>query len=134
MPDLLEVAAEPTRRRILQLLAAGESAVTPLSDRFAATRSAISQHLLLLAEVGLVEVRKEGRNRLYRLSAKGMARLHEQVAVFWTNELNLLVADAHALAASGPAPGPTGQTASEGQTPSEGQNLSEGQTPSEGPS
>lgn len=114
MPDLLEVAAEPTRRRILQLLAAGESAVTPLSEHFTATRSAISQHLLLLAEVGLVEVRKEGRNRLYRLSSEGMARLHEQVAVFWTNELKLLVADAHALAASHPAPDPPDHTPSEG--------------------
>lgn len=100
MPDLLEVAAEPTRRRILQLLAAGESSVTPLAEHFTVSRSAISQHLLLLAEVGLVEARKEGRNRLYRLSPEGMARLHEQVAVFWTHELTILVADAHALAAS----------------------------------
>lgn len=78
--------------------------MTPLSEHFTASRSAISQHLLLLAEVGLVEVRKEGRNRLYRLSPRGMARLHEQVAVFWTNELNLLVADAQALASARPHP------------------------------
>lgn len=102
MPDLLEVAAEPTRRRLLQLLSAGESSVTPLAGRFSVTRSAISQHLLLLADVGLVEARKEGRNRLYRLVPGGMARLREQVAVFWARELDLLVADAEALAVDEP--------------------------------
>ncbi|WP_136612204.1 ArsR/SmtB family transcription factor [Sinomonas albida] len=100
MPDLLEVAAEPNRRRLLQLLAAGERSVTPLAEHFSVSRSAISQHLLLLKQVGLVEARKDGRNRLYRLSPGGMARLREQVAVFWTNELDLLVADAEALAGS----------------------------------
>ncbi|MEA5455680.1 metalloregulator ArsR/SmtB family transcription factor [Sinomonas sp. JGH33] len=104
MPDLLEVAAEPNRRKLLQLLAAGECSVTSLADHFSVSRSAISQHLLLLADVGLVEVRKEGRNRLYRLSPGGMARLREQVAVFWTRELDLLVADAEALARLTPRP------------------------------
>jgi DNA-binding transcriptional ArsR family regulator len=104
MPDLLEVAAEPTRRKLLQLLSAGESSVTPLAEHFSVTRSAISQHLLLLAEVGLVEARKEGRNRLYRLVPEGMARLREQVAVFWTRELDLLVADAEALVRDQPRP------------------------------
>ena len=103
MPDLLEVAAEPTRRRLLALLAAGEQSVTPLAEQFEVSRSAISQHLLLLAEVGLVEARKEGRNRYYRLVPEGMDRLREQVAVFWARELDVLVADAQALA-SGRAP------------------------------
>lgn len=102
VPDLLEVAAEPTRRSILRLLAAGESSVTPLAEHFTVTRSAISQHLLLLAEVGLVEARKEGRNRFYRLVPEGMARLRKEVAVFWTQELDLLVADAEELARSQP--------------------------------
>ncbi|WP_415856998.1 ArsR/SmtB family transcription factor [Sinomonas sp. G460-2] len=102
MADLLEVAAEPNRRRLLQLLAAGERSVTPLAEHFTVSRSAISQHLLLLEEVGLVEARKDGRNRLYRLSPDGMARLREQVAVFWTQELDLLVADAEAFARSSP--------------------------------
>jgi len=103
MPDLLEVAAEPTRRKLLRLLSAGESSVTLLAEHFSVTRSAISQHLLLLAEVGLVEARKEGRNRFYRLVPEGMARLRKEVAVFWTQELDLLVADAEALAQSQPS-------------------------------
>ncbi len=94
VPDLLEVATEPNRRALLRLLAAGEQTVTELSAHFPVSRSAISQHLLLLSEVGLVSARKDGRNRYYRLDAAGMVRLREQFDSFWTNELDLLVADA----------------------------------------
>ncbi|MBT2513469.1 helix-turn-helix transcriptional regulator [Arthrobacter sp. ISL-30] len=95
--DLLEVAAEPNRRRLLQLLARGEATVTELASEFPVSRSAISQHLLLLAEVGLVSARKDGRNRYYRLEEQGMARLREQFDAFWTTELDQLVADASEL-------------------------------------
>ncbi len=97
VPDLLEVATEPNRRALLRLLAAGERTVTELSGQFPVSRSAISQHLLLLSEVGLVAARKEGRNRFYRLNPAGMARLREQFDAFWTAELDLLVADAGRL-------------------------------------
>lgn len=59
---MLEVAAEPTRRRLLQLLAPGERTVTQLASQFTVTRSAISQHLGMLAEAGLVTARKQGQN------------------------------------------------------------------------
>lgn len=94
MPDLLEVAAEPNRRALLRLLAEGERTVTELSAHFPVSRSAISQHLLLLSDVGLVNARKDGRNRYYSLDAAGMVRLREQFDSFWTHELDLLVADA----------------------------------------
>ncbi|TFC17631.1 ArsR family transcriptional regulator [Cryobacterium algoritolerans] len=97
MVDLLEVATEPTRRRLLQLLAHGEQTVTELSGEFAVSRSAISQHLLLLAGAGLVAARKEGRNRHYRLDQAGMGRLRRLFDAFWTSELDQLVSDAHAL-------------------------------------
>lgn len=71
--------------------------VTELSGHFPVSRSAISQHLLLLSEVGLVAARKDGRNRYYRLDPAGMVRLREQFDSFWTNELDLLVADAGRL-------------------------------------
>ncbi|MBL7507968.1 winged helix-turn-helix transcriptional regulator, partial [Escherichia coli] len=54
---MLEVAAEPTRRRLLQLLAPGERTVTQLASQFTVTRSAISQNLGMLAEAGLVTAR-----------------------------------------------------------------------------
>jgi DNA-binding transcriptional ArsR family regulator len=97
VPDLLEVAAEPNRRILLRLLAEGERTVTELSAHFPVSRSAISQHLLLLSEVGLVSARKDGRNRYYRLDAAGMVRLREQFDAFWTHELDLLVSDAGRL-------------------------------------
>lgn len=96
MLDLLEVAAEPTRRRLLRLLASGEHAVTDLASHFPVTRSAISQHLGILAEVGLVAARKQGRQRYYRLDEDGMLRLRELVQSFWSDELDRLVADATA--------------------------------------
>ncbi|MFL4474394.1 ArsR/SmtB family transcription factor [Paeniglutamicibacter sp. MACA_103] len=97
MPDVLETAAEPTRRALLQILADGERTVSELAERFPVTRSAISQHLLLLAEVGLVTARKEGRNRYYRLDPAGMATLRRALESFWTSELDLLVAEATGL-------------------------------------
>ncbi|MBO1268904.1 ArsR/SmtB family transcription factor [Arthrobacter cavernae] len=95
MLDPLEVAAEPNRRRLLQMLAAGERTVTELASDFTVSRSAVSQHLLLLEQAGLVSARKEGRNRFYSLDRKGMAGLRALFEQFWTNELDLLVADAH---------------------------------------
>lgn len=97
VPDLLETAAEPNRRRLLQLLARGEQSVTELSANFAVSRSAVSQHLLLLADVGLVRARKDGRNRYYSLDSQGMRSLRESLDIFWTDELDLLVAEATAL-------------------------------------
>ncbi|MFJ5861243.1 ArsR/SmtB family transcription factor [Pseudarthrobacter sp. NPDC092439] len=94
MLDPLEVAAEPNRRRLLQLLAGGERTVTDLAGSFTVSRSAISQHLLLLEQAGLVTARKEGRNRFYAVNPDGMARLRQLFEQFWTNELDQLAADA----------------------------------------
>jgi DNA-binding transcriptional ArsR family regulator len=95
--DPLSAAAEPTRRRILQLLARGPRGVTDLAGEFTVTRSAISQHLLVLAEAGLVEAEKVGRTRIYRVAPTGLQRLQAEIDRFWTSELDLLVADAHRL-------------------------------------
>jgi len=95
--DALSAAAEPTRRRILQLLALQPRTVSNVAAEFTITRSAISQHLLLLAEVGLVEAEKVGRERIYRVVPAGLRQLQVEIGRFWTHELDLLVADAHAL-------------------------------------
>jgi DNA-binding transcriptional ArsR family regulator len=96
MPDILSVAAEPTRRRILQLLASGPRTVSDLAGNFTVTRSAISQHLGVLTEAGLVVSRKDGRQRFYSEVPAGMDQLRLELERFWTNELDLLVADATA--------------------------------------
>jgi len=92
MPDLVGVLAEPNRRRLLELLSSGEQSVTELASRFGVTRSAISQHLGVLADAGLVTVRQAGRFRYYRLDPAGMAALRTALDSFWTKELEQLVA------------------------------------------
>lgn len=96
MPDILSAAAEPTRRRILQLLVSGPRTVNDLAANFTVTRSAISQHLGVLSEAGLVVGRKEGRQRIYSGVPAGMSQLRLELERFWTSELDQLVADASA--------------------------------------
>jgi DNA-binding transcriptional ArsR family regulator len=92
--DLVVAVAEPNRRRLLQLLGHGEQTVTQLAGNFTVSRSAISQHLGVLAAFGLVTSRREGRYQYYRLDAGGMAALRAQLDSFWTGELEQLVRDA----------------------------------------
>ncbi|MEU4418884.1 hypothetical protein AB0F74_37450, partial [Nocardia salmonicida] len=54
-------------------------------------------HLLLLADAGLVDAEKVGRQRIYRVLPSGLAKLQAEIDKFWTDELDLLVADAHDL-------------------------------------
>jgi uncharacterized protein (TIGR03086 family) len=88
--DLIAVLAEPNRRRLLALLGGGERSVTQLAAEFAVTRSAISQHLGVLMEAGLVEVRPTGRFRYYRLVPEGLAALRTEIDHFWTAEVESL--------------------------------------------
>jgi len=92
--DALSAAAEPNRRRILQLLASQPRSVSEIAAEFPVTRSAISQHLLVLADVGLVQAEKLGRQRMYRVLPSGLQKLQAEIDRFWTHELDLLVADA----------------------------------------
>ena len=102
MTDALTAAAEPTRRRILQLLARGPRYAGGIAADFDVTRSAISQHLGVLADAGLVVAERQGRQRLYRVDATGVARLQAEIASFWTQELDELVRDAHHLVIPSP--------------------------------
>ena len=95
--DAFSAAAEPTRRRILQLLASRPRTVGEIAAEFPVTRSAISQHLLVLAEAGLVDAEKAGRRRIYRVLPSGLQKLQAEIDRFWTDELDVLVADAHNL-------------------------------------
>ena len=100
MTDAFAAAAEPTRRRILQLLARRPQIVTDLASHFDVTRSAISQHLGVLAEAGLVSAQQRGRERLYRVEQDGVRRLQREIESFWTAELDHLAADARRLVES----------------------------------
>ena len=95
--DALSAAAEPNRRRILQMLASRPMTVNEIATEFTVTRSAVSQHLLVLAQAGLVEAEKVGRQRVYRVLPSGLRRLQAEIDRFWTSELDQLVADAQQL-------------------------------------
>ena len=94
MPDLVAILSEPNRRRLLELLSAGEQPVSRLASEFGVTRSAISQHLGVLSNAGLVQARQQGRFRYYRLDPEGMAALRDALEQFWTHELEQLAAAA----------------------------------------
>jgi DNA-binding transcriptional ArsR family regulator len=81
----------------LQLLGRGEQTVTQLASNFTVSRSAISQHLGVLAEAGLVVSRPQGRFQYYRLQPEGMTALRAELDSFWTRELDQLVSDALSL-------------------------------------
>jgi len=73
--DAFAAAAEPTRRRILQLLARRPLFVTDLAANFDVTRSAISQHLAVLESAGLVRTRRQGRYKFHDLTPEPLERI-----------------------------------------------------------
>jgi DNA-binding transcriptional ArsR family regulator len=74
--EVFEAIAQPKRREILRLLAAGEQPATVIAAQFAVTQPAISQHLKVLKTAGLVRERRDGTKRLYSVRAEGLDDLH----------------------------------------------------------
>jgi DNA-binding transcriptional ArsR family regulator len=77
--DAFNAVAEPRRRQILDLLAAGERPVNDLVALLGLTQPQVSKHLRVLREVGAVDVRQEGRQRLYRLNGRALKPIHDWV-------------------------------------------------------
>ncbi|HTT52963.1 MAG TPA: metalloregulator ArsR/SmtB family transcription factor [Streptosporangiaceae bacterium] len=77
--DAFNAVAEPRRRQILDLLANGEQPVNDLVAQLGLAQPLVSKHLRVLREVGLVEVRDEGRQRLYRLNPRPLKPIHDWV-------------------------------------------------------
>ncbi|HEY6605247.1 MAG TPA: metalloregulator ArsR/SmtB family transcription factor, partial [Gaiellaceae bacterium] len=71
----LEALADPTRRRIVELLVEGERSAGDLASHFETSRPGISRHLRVLREQGLVHARDEGRRRLYSLDLEPFVEL-----------------------------------------------------------
>jgi DNA-binding transcriptional ArsR family regulator len=78
--DAFNAVAEPRRRQILDLLAGGERSVTELVGLLGLAQPLVSKHLRVLREVGLVDVREDGRQRLYRLDARPLKPIHDWVS------------------------------------------------------
>ena len=80
--DAFNAVAEPRRRQILEVLAAGERPVNDLVARLGVAQPQVSKHLRVLREVGLVEVREEGRQRMYRLNGRSLKPIHDWIKDF----------------------------------------------------
>lgn len=90
MEAALRAIAEPHRRRILQLVWDKELSAGAIASQFEVTRPAISQHLSVLKEAGLVDERRNGTQRLYRARPQGLAELKTFLETFWGERLEAL--------------------------------------------
>ena len=77
--DAFNAVAEPRRRQILDLLAGGERPVNDLVSLLGVGQPQVSKHLRVLREVGLVDVRDEGRQRMYRLNGRSLKPIHDWI-------------------------------------------------------
>src|SRR5262245_13162108 len=87
----LEVLAEPNRRRILDLLRTGERPVGDLVDHLEVSQPAVSKHLRVLREAGLVDVRAEAQRRIYRIRTDPLQAIDEWLAPYralWASRLD----------------------------------------------
>ena len=97
--DAFNAVAEPRRRQILDVLAGGERPVGDLVEELGLGQPQVSKHLRVLREVGAVEVRSDGRRRLYRLNGEALKPIHDWVRGyerFWSErfeELDVVLDD-----------------------------------------
>jgi DNA-binding transcriptional ArsR family regulator len=90
MQTVVQALSEPRRREILRLVRDRERAAGEIAAHFDVTRPAISQHLTLLKNAGLVTERREGTRRLYRARPEGLAELRSFLDGFWEDGLERL--------------------------------------------
>jgi DNA-binding transcriptional ArsR family regulator len=87
MEAVLKAIAEPRRREILRLASGGELTAGEIAARFDVTRPAISQHLTILRNAGLLEERREGTRRLYRVRPEAFGEVRAYLESFWEEGL-----------------------------------------------
>jgi len=91
--DAFNAVAEARRRQILDVLAGGERPVNDLARELGLAQPQVSKHLRVLREVGLVDVRGEGRQRLYRLNGEALKPIHDWVKTYeqsWSERFDRL--------------------------------------------
>ncbi|WP_332629739.1 ArsR/SmtB family transcription factor [Halalkalibacter flavus] len=91
--DIFQAIADPTRRKMLRLLADDEMPVTVISNHFPMSRTAVSKHLRILSESNLVSVEKVGREKRYKLQAEALLELKQWLSFyeqFWDNKMTKL--------------------------------------------
>jgi DNA-binding transcriptional ArsR family regulator len=86
--DIFHALANPTRRRLLARLRSGSFSVNELTASERVTQPAVSQHLSVLRAARLVQVQREGNQRIYSLDSRGLNALRRYVEAFWDDALN----------------------------------------------
>ena len=92
----LQALGDPTRRSVLEELRRGPRAVGEIAARLPVSRPAVSQHLRVLKEAGLVTERQDGTRRLYRVDPEGLADVRDYLEEFWEEALASFKAAAEA--------------------------------------
>jgi DNA-binding transcriptional ArsR family regulator len=85
--DALDALGDPTRRQVFELLGEGARSVGELASQLPVSRPAVSQHLRVLKDAGLVIVRPQGTRRLYQLDARGVRAVRDYFDRFWSDAL-----------------------------------------------
>lgn len=91
--DTFTALADPTRRRIIENLAMGESSFGEIADKFEMSRPAVSQHLKVLREAGIVASRADAQRRIYRLNDDSLQEIEAwlgKVREYWSQRLDRL--------------------------------------------
>ena len=91
--DAFNAVAEPRRRQILDLLSTGERPVNDVVRELGLAQPQVSKHLRVLRDVGAVEVRSEGRQRLYRLHGQALKPIHDWISAYertWSDRFGQL--------------------------------------------
>ncbi|HEX7255433.1 MAG TPA: metalloregulator ArsR/SmtB family transcription factor [Gaiellaceae bacterium] len=85
-----EALADPTRRRIVELVSEGERSAGEIAAAFDISRPGVSKHLRVLREHGLIRARGDGTRRLYSVDTAGVAEVDDWLRTFWSNRLDAL--------------------------------------------
>lgn len=88
--DVFQAIADPTRRRVLQLLAASDKPIAIICEQFSTSRTAVVKHLKILEQAELVSAKKQGREKIYTLHADRLKEIEDWLQyfdLFWDNKL-----------------------------------------------
>lgn len=91
--DALSALADPTRRRIFERLKDGQKPVGVIADGLPVSRPAVSQHLKVLKDAGLVDARASGTQRVYYIDPRGLGALRAWLDQFWDEALSAFAAE-----------------------------------------
>jgi DNA-binding transcriptional ArsR family regulator len=91
--DIFQAIADPTRRKVLELLSEKELPISEITSHFSISRTAIVKHLHILSEADLVHGQKKGREKVYCLQPEPLKEIQDWLSYyeqFWTNKLSIL--------------------------------------------